>query len=145
MQTAKHRAAEAIMACSAELIELSRFIHRHPEVSFEEYAAAEAVRHAVAAAGYSLEDPDESLPTAVRGALWGTARDRPDFSVAVLAEYDALEGLGHGCGHNLMAAAGVGAAAGLAAVQDYFGGEVRFLGTPAEERGAGKEDMIRLG
>ncbi len=62
--------------------------------------------------------------------------------IGILAEYDALPGLGHGCGHNSMAASGVGAAIGLAAVRDELPGEVVFLGTPAEERGSGKQFMI---
>jgi amidohydrolase len=62
--------------------------------------------------------------------------------VAVLAEYDALPGLGHGCGHNTMAASGVGAAIALAAVADELPGQIVFLGTPAEERGSGKQIMI---
>ncbi len=65
--------------------------------------------------------------------------------IGILAEYDALPGLGHGCGHNTMAASGVGAAIALAAVRDAFAGEIVFLGTPAEERGSGKEIMIRDG
>ncbi|WP_293694247.1 M20 family metallopeptidase [uncultured Agrococcus sp.] len=145
IESAKARAAEAIISRRQELLELSARIHANPEVSFEEFTAADAVRHIVAAAGYAMSDPDPSLPTAVRGDIRGTGYSDRDTTVAVLSEYDALEGLGHGCGHNLMAAAGVGAAIGLAAVQDTFGGEVRFLGTPGEERGAGKEDMIRLG
>ena len=63
-------------------------------------------------------------------------------AIGVLAEYDALPGLGHGCGHNTMAASGVGAAIALAAVRDSFAGEVVFLGTPAEERGSGKQFML---
>jgi amidohydrolase len=62
--------------------------------------------------------------------------------IGILAEYDALPGLGHGCGHNTMAASGVGAAIALAAVADELPGEIVFLGTPAEERGSGKQIMI---
>src|SRR3972149_5612611 len=60
----------------------------------------------------------------------------------ILAEYDALPGLGHGCGHNTMAASGVGAAIALAAVAPELAGEIVFLGTPAEERGSGKQFML---
>ena len=62
--------------------------------------------------------------------------------IGILAEYDALPGLGHGCGHNTMAASGVGAAIALAALADELPGEIVFLGTPAEERGSGKQIMI---
>ena len=70
----------------------------------------------------------------------GLGADGP--RIGILAEYDALPGLGHGCGHNTMAASGVGAAIALAAVRDDFAGEIVFLGTPAEERGSGKQFMI---
>ncbi len=145
LREAKHRAAEAIRAAEPQLRALSDAIHSNPEVSFEEVTAARLVAEAVAAAGYEVCRPVEELPTAVAGTLRGTAGVGQTATVAVLAEYDALPGLGHGCGHNLMAAAGVGAALGLAATRDAFGGEVRFLGAPAEERGAGKEVMIQHG
>ena len=70
----------------------------------------------------------------------GRGQDGP--RIGILAEYDALPGLGHGCGHNTMAASGVGAAIALAAIRDAFAGEIVFLGTPAEERGSGKQVMI---
>src|SRR5262249_59043894 len=62
---------------------------------------------------------------------------------AVLSEYDALPGIGHACGHNLIATAGLGAALALAALGDRLPGRVRYLGTPAEEAGNGKELMAR--
>ncbi len=84
------------------------------------------------------------LPTAVRGTLiGGLGADGP--TIGVLAEYDALPGLGHGCGHNTMAASGVGAAIALAEVASRFRGRVVFLGTPAEELGSGKEMMLQAG
>ncbi len=70
----------------------------------------------------------------------GAASDGP--RIGILAEYDALPGLGHGCGHNTMAASGVGAAIALASMADELAGEIVFLGTPAEERGSGKQIMI---
>ncbi len=94
--------------------------------------------------GYAVEHPVGSLPTAVRGRLTGgLGPDGP--RIGILAEYDALPGLGHGCGHNTMAASGVGAAIALAGVRDAWAGEIVFLGTPAEERGSGKAIMIREG
>ena len=89
-----------------------------------------------------MEHPAGSLATAVRGRLTGgLGADGP--RIGILAEYDALPGLGHGCGHNTMASSGVGAAIALAAVRDQFAGEIVFLGTPAEERGSGKADHDR--
>ncbi len=140
----KARAAAAVEAASAELLDLSHRIHAHPEPAFEERYAAAAVAEVVERHGYTVERGPGSLETAVRGRLTGgLGADGP--RVAVLAEYDALPGLGHGCGHNTMAASGVGAAVALAAVRDAWAGEVVFLGTPAEERGSGKEIMLRDG
>src|SRR5207237_10207787 len=115
-----------------------------PEPACEEHRAAEGVAAPVRRHGYDVEHPAGSLSTAVHGRLAG-GRGRKGPRVAVLAEYDALPGLGHGCGHNTMAASGVGAAIALSAVRDAFAGEVVFLGTPAEERGSGKQIMINDG
>jgi amidohydrolase len=140
----KARAADAIETAREEILDLSHRIHANPEPAFEERLASAWVAEVVARHGYAVERPAGSLETAVRGRLAG-GLGSAGARVGVLAEYDALPGLGHGCGHNTMAAAGVGAAIGLAAVRDAFAGEVVFLGTPAEERGSGKAIMIRDG
>ena len=140
----KGRAAAAIESARDEILELSHRIHANPEPAFEEVQAAGWVADAVGAHGYAVEHPVGSLATAVRGRLTG-GRGSDGPRIGVLAEYDALPGLGHGCGHNTMAASGVGAAIALAAVRDLWAGEVVFLGTPAEERGSGKAIMIREG
>ena len=140
----KGRAAAAVEAARAEILDLSHRIHANPEPAFEEHRAATWVAEAVARHGYAVEHPAGSLATAVRGRLTGgLGADGP--RIGVLAEYDALPGLGHGCGHNTMASSGVGAAIALAAVRDQWAGEVVFLGTPAEERGSGKAIMLRDG
>jgi len=137
----KARIAAAIAAARDEILALSHRIHENPEPAFEESRAAGWVADAVARHGYVVEHPVGSLETAVRGTLHG-GRGGDGPRIGILAEYDALPGLGHGCGHNSMAASGVGAAIGLAAVRDELPGEVVFLGTPAEERGSGKQFMI---
>ncbi len=142
--TEKRRIAAAIDAAAPEILDLSHRIHAAPEPAFEERQAATWVADEVARHGYEVEHPAGSLETAVRGRLvGGLGPEGP--RIAVLAEYDALPGLGHGCGHNTMAASGVGAAIALAAVRDAWAGEVVFLGTPAEERGSGKAIMIEDG
>lgn len=140
----KARAAAAVEAARAEILDLSHRIHANPEPAFEEQQAAAWVAEAVARHGFAVEHPAGSLATAVRGRLTGgLGADGP--RIGVLAEYDALPGLGHGCGHNTMASSGVGAAIALAAVRDAWAGEVVFLGTPAEERGSGKAIMLADG
>jgi amidohydrolase len=141
---AKRRIAAAIEAGRDEILDLSHRIHANPEPAFEEHQAAAWVAETIARHGYTVELPAGSLATAVRGRLaGGRGGERP--RIGILAEYDALPGLGHGCGHNSMAASGVGAAIALAALAKELPGEIVFLGTPAEERGSGKATMIRDG
>jgi amidohydrolase len=137
----KQRIAAAVEAAANEIVDLSHRVHAAPEPAFDEHQAAAWVAEAIAGHGYAVEHPAGSLATAVRARLAG-ARGSDGPRIAILAEYDALPGLGHGCGHNTMAASGVGAAIALAAVRDLWAGEVVFLGTPAEERGSGKQIMI---
>src|SRR5688572_14340662 len=140
---AKERIAAAIETAREEILDLSHRIHANPEPAFEEHQASAWVAEAVRRHGYDVEHPAGRLATAVRGRLRGALGGPGDGPrIGVLAEYDALPGLGHGCGHNTMAASGVGAAIALAAVRDEFAGEIVFLGTPAEERGSGKQIMI---
>jgi len=138
---AKLRLAAAVEASRDEILELSHRIHAQPEPAFEERQAATWVAEAIARHGFAVEHPAGRLETAIRGTLrGGRGGKRP--RVGILAEYDALPGLGHGCGHNTMAASGVGAAIALASVAEELPGEIVFLGTPAEERGSGKQFMI---
>ena len=141
---AKRRIAAAIDAARDEIIDLSHRIHAHPEVAFEEEQAAALVAEALARHGFAVEHPAGRLATAVRATRRG-GRGGTSPRIAILAEYDALPGLGHGCGHNTMAASGVGAAIALATLADELPGEIVVLGTPAEERGSGKQIMIEDG
>jgi len=140
----KARAAAAVEAVRVELLDLSHRIHANPEPAFEEVKASAWCAEVIAAHGFAVEHPAGSLATAVRGRITG-GRGADGPRIGILAEYDALPGLGHGCGHNTMASSGVGAAIALAATRDDWAGEVVFLGTPAEERGSGKEIMLRDG
>jgi amidohydrolase len=137
----KTRIAGAVAAARDEIVALSHAIHEHPEPAYEEHRAAEWVAEAIARHGYAVEHPAGRLSTAVRGRLRG-GRGGDGPRIGILAEYDALPGLGHGCGHNTMAASGVGAAIALAALAPELPGEIVFLGCPAEERGSGKAQML---
>jgi amidohydrolase len=140
----KRRLAEAVVAAREDILDLSHRIHATPEPAFEERRAAGWVAEAIRRHGYAVDHPVGSLETAVRGTITG-GRGGDGPRIGILAEYDALPGLGHGCGHNTMAASGVGAAVALAALREEFAGEIVFLGTPAEERGSGKATMIEDG
>ena len=122
------------------LVDLSHRIHAHPEIGFEEERSAAWVEEALADAGFTVEAGICDLPTAFR-ARTGSGPLR----IAICAEYDCLPGIGHACGHNMIAAMAVGAAVGLAAVADDVGIQVTVLGTPAEEGGGGKILMLERG
>ncbi len=136
----KARIKERIDAAGSELIELSHDIWAHPELAFEEHHAAEACAKVLGNAGFNVTLGVGDLPTAFN-ATYGTG----DLTVAVCSELDALPGVGHACGHNMIAASGVGAGLGLAAVADELGLTVRVVGTPAEEGGGGKIILLQNG
>jgi amidohydrolase len=138
---AKRRIAEAVEAASAQILDLSHRIHASPETAFEEVLAARWIAELLSGQGFEVAHPAGTLATAVRAARRGN-RGSGAPRIALIGEYDALPGLGHGCGHSTMAAASVGAAIALASLADDLAGEIVFLGTPAEERGSGKQTMI---
>ena len=115
------------------LTDLSVQIHEAPELKFKEERAAGWLTEYLERLGYAVERGAYGLPTAFAARL-GSGSPR----VAILCEYDALPGIGHACGHNIIAAAGVGAAAALAGAVIETGGTVVILGTPAEEGGGGR-------
>ncbi len=127
---------------SDTLLEVSHSIHANPELAFQEHHAAGLLSDTLDAQGLPAERGVFTLETAFEAGL-PTRGDGP--TVAILAEYDALPGIGHACGHNLIATAALGATLGLQAVAEELPGRVRLIGTPAEEKGGGKELMARAG
>lgn len=123
-------------------------IHADPELLFNEHRAAELLASTLESAGFDVERGAFGLPTAFR-AEWPRARPVATgdgaATVAVLCEYDALPGIGHACGHNLIAAAGLGAGLAAATVASDAGGRLVVMGTPAEEGGGGKVIMGERG
>ena len=141
-ETTHKRVCERIDAVAEELIEVSRAIHGRPELAFEEHFACETLSSALSDHGLAPATGVFTLPTAFEAQI---NADTAGPTVAILAEYDALPGIGHACGHNIIATSALGATLGLAAVADTLPGQVRLIGTPAEERGGGKELMARAG
>src|SRR6478735_5790286 len=123
------------------LLDASHRIHAHPELGFEEHHAHDLLTSVLDDAGLDTERGAFDVPTAFRASAG--SGDGP--LVAVLCEYDALPDLGHACGHNVIASAGLGAALAAAVVADAAGGRLAVLGTPAEEGGGGKIVMARRG
>lgn len=138
---AKERVVAAVDAAAPFLVDVSHRIHANPELLFEEHAACALLRDALADAGFAVQAPAYGLDTAFRAGRG----DGAGPLVAVLCEYDALPGIGHACGHNVIAAAGLGAGLAAASVVDELGGRLVVLGTPAEEGGGGKIYMGERG
>jgi amidohydrolase len=137
---AKQRIARDVGTRAQSLIRLSERIHSHPETAWEEHRAAAWVADALAAGGFDVLAPYLGFET----ALLATAGSGP-YRVGICAEYDALPGLGHACGHNLIAAMSVGAALALAPLADQLGLTVELYGTPAEEGRGGKIELLDRG
>lgn len=133
---------DRIDALADTLLEVSHSIHAHPELAFQEHHACELLTRTLNEHGLPTTAGVFTLETAFEAQI-NAASDGP--TVALLAEYDALPGIGHACGHNLIATAALGATLGLQAVGAELPGRVRLIGTPAEEKGGGKELMARAG
>lgn len=126
----------------AAILEVADTIHGRPELALEEHFAAGLLADVCQRYGFSVERGAGGLATAFKARKAGTG---PGPALAFLAEYDALPGLGHGCGHNLLAGSTLAAAVGLGAVADRLPGAVLLVGTPAEEKHGGKVRMIEAG
>ena len=143
----KKHVCEAIDRRAAQLIETADWIHAHPEIGHQEVEAARRLSDLLASAGITVEMGTAGMATAFKAELDGKGAQRP--RVAILAEYDALPGLGHGCGHNLIGTSAIGAGLALSEVIPELEGSVWVLGTPAEESAApnsgGKVHMVNAG
>ena len=134
---------EAVQTVAPEALELSHRVHASPEVAFQERQAAAWSAELLGRHGFEVTAPVGGLETAFAARWRG---DRPGPVVAFAGEYDALPEVGHGCGHNLMCSSSAGAALAAARVVGRdFAGEIRFIGTPAEEAGNGKVHLIAAG
>ncbi len=138
----KDRIKQRADELKTDLLRLSHDIHEHPETSFEEFRAVAWQKEMLEKYGFKVEAPFCGMETAFRAVK---KSGKPGPVVAFLSEYDALNELGHACGHNVIAASSVGAGLALASVLEEAGGEVQVVGTPAEEGGGGKVLMVEGG
>jgi amidohydrolase len=135
--------ADATAAVLPDALDLSHWVHANPEIAFQEVQAALRTADLLRRHGFEVTAPAGGLDTAFVARWRG---ERPGPVIAYAGEYDALPEIGHGCGHNLMCSSSAGAAIAVASVLGRdFGGEVRFIGTPAEEAGNGKIHLIDAG
>ena len=135
----KAQACSLIDKNAETLINVSHEIHDHPEENYEEVFASELLTRTANGLGVPVELGAFDCATGFSGDVGSGP------TVCIMSEYDALPDIGHGCGHNVIAAAGLGAAIALASIAEVSGGRVRYLGTPAEEGGGGKSLMARNG
>jgi len=143
VESAKARVIDEVDRRADLLLEVSHQVHGRPELLFQEHHAAALVATALDDAGLVVEREVFGLETAV--AAWAGRASGEVPAVAVLCEYDALPRIGHACGHNIIAAAGLGAGIAAASVAAEAGGRLVVLGTPAEEGGGGKVLMADRG
>lgn len=138
----REQVAGAIDEHAPGIIDLADQIHKRPEINFQERFASQLLADALRVQGFEVEKPLGGLETAFRATKRGRGEGP---TIAVLAEYDALPAIGHGCGHNLIAASGLAAAVGLGQVMDQIDGTFQIIGTPAEEGGGGKVILADAG
>lgn len=136
----KAKVRDSIETQREQLIQLSLNIHDNPELGFKEEKAATWLTGYLEDSGFHIERGIAGLATAFR-ASYGQNRPR----VALLAEYDALPKIGHGCGHNIIGVSAVGAGVASKRLIDSLGGSVAVMGTPGEENYGGKIDMVKGG
>lgn len=138
----KERLQQEINAIADELKALSKKLYNHPEVAFEEHKACEWISSYLEEKGFEVERGSGGVETAFYAKISGSDTSP---KIAFLAEYDALPTIGHGCGHNLIAAASVGAGIALSRCLDGIEGSLVIVGTPAEEGGGGKIMLLDAG
>lgn len=131
-----------VKALKPELQELALKIHAHPELGHAEFQACQWQMELLQKYGFTVTDHFCDIPTAYH-AIYQSGK--PSVKIAMLAEYDALPDLGHGCGHNLIAMTSVGSGLVIKDIVDLYGGEIHVIGTPAEETAGAKVEMARKG
>jgi len=136
----KRRARLTVEEHSTDLVALADWIHAHPEIGWQEHGAVARISALLSDSGFEITPEFLGLDTAFR-ARYGSGRIR----IGLVAEYDALPEVGHACGHNLIAGIAVGAALGLASVSRELDLCVEVYGTPAEEGGGGKIELLERG
>lgn len=137
---AKREAADRVDQLRDDLLEVSHDIHAHPELAYNEVRAAALLCSRLKDAGFVVSEGICGIETAFSAQLGESGPN-----LAICAEYDALPKIGHACGHNVIAAAALGAGFALARLTEKLGFRLTIMGTPAEEAGGGKETLIERG
>jgi len=138
----KNKVNELVLSLENELTQLNQFIFDNPELGYEEFKSSKAHKDLLKKHGFTVEENYLGISTAFR-AEYKSKKEGP--VVGYLAEYDALPGMGHGCGHNILGTTSTGAGIVLAKFADEIGGKVVVFGTPAEETSGAKVEMANKG
>ena len=136
----KQTAEQALTAVEEELCSISTWMYENPEEAYQEFESSRRLAEFLGGHGFEVTYPAYGLETAFEATVGNTGP-----RVVICCEYDALPGVGHACGHNIIATSSVGAGVALAGLADELGIRVTVLGTPAEESGGGKIDLINAG
>jgi amidohydrolase len=126
---------------SVELIKLSQYIHKNPELGYKEFKAQKALTDFLSDNGFSVEKGVADIETSFSAEY--KAGNGP--TIAFVAEYDALPDIGHACGHNIIGTSAIGAGVAAKCIVDEYGGTIKVIGTPAEELIEVKQKMIDAG
>jgi amidohydrolase len=140
MSTHKQAVETAFNEVEGELKEISRWMYENPEIRYQEYESSRRLSEFLRGHGFEVSYPAYGLETAFE-ANAGSEGPR----VVICCEYDALPEIGHACGHNIIATAALGAGAATSQLADELGIRLTVLGTPAEEGGGGKVELINAG
>jgi amidohydrolase len=136
----KQAAEQRFSEVEEDLKSISHWMYEHPEIAFKEFETSAKLAAYLAAHGFEVEYPAYGLETSFVARAGSSGPE-----VVICAEYDALPGVGHACGHDIIATASMGAGLALAGLADELGIRVTVLGTPAEEMKGGKVDLINAG
>jgi len=136
----KHQARRRVADQQPRLEELNLWLHDNPETAYQEYQSSARLSQMLEGYGFTVEYPAYSLDTSFAAR---SGQEGPEL--VICAEYDALPGIGHACGHNIIASSAVGAGLALQPLTEELGFRVTVLGTPAEEGYGGKVDLINAG
>ena len=129
-ESLKEKLQDNVSSIEGKIVEIAKYIHDNPEIGYEEHMACEVLASELEKNGFKLTRGVAGLPTAFKAVLEGKTKGP---TVGILAEYDALPGLGHGCGHNLSAASALGMALAFGKLMPELNGTLMIFGTPAEE------------
>ncbi|HFL2414151.1 TPA: M20 family metallopeptidase [Clostridioides difficile] len=137
----KEKVIQVADSITEKIWDLSTYLYENPEIGLQEFKSSKKIAEFLKNEGFEVEENLAGMATAFKA----TKKNGNGPRIVFTAEYDALPGIGHACGHHLIAAMSVGAGVSLASVLDTYEGEVTIIGTPSEETGDGKPYLIEHG